>query len=178
MSSLALASTAPRRRPAADLPRPLRTFLATGAGLVTVATGTALARVATGWAPYGFALREVALAIHLAAVLPAIPLGAWVLLAGKGGARHRMLGKVWLALMLVAALSALGIRHLNDGRLSPVHLLVPVVLVGAWRVISSARAGNLVRHRRAVVGLFAGGLLVPGLIAFMPGRLMWAWLLG
>lgn len=176
MSSLALPR--PVRRPAGDLPRGVRTFLATGAAIVTGLTGIALTRAIVGWAPYGFALKEVALAIHLAAVVPAIPLGGWVLFGRKGGARHKLLGKAWLALMVVAAVSALGIRHLNDGRLSVIHLLVPVVLAGAWRVIATARRGDLLKHRRVIIGLFVGGLLLPGLSAFIPGRLMWAWLLG
>ena len=179
MSALSLSRPiASKRRPAADLPRAVRTFLAVGAGVVTVPIVAALARTLTGVTPGAAALKEVALAIHLASVIPAIPLGAWVLLNRKGTPRHRMLGKVWLAMMIVAALSAMAIRHLNNGSLSLIHLLVPVVLIGSWRAVATARAGNIVAHRRGLLLLFVGALLIPALTAFVPGRLMWTWLLG
>lgn len=178
MTALTLSRPARPRRPAADLSAGARTFLATGAAVVTLPILWALARALTGFAPHAGALREVALAIHLATVVPAIPLGAWVLMGRKGSARHRLLGKIWLALMVVAAVSAIWIRHLNDGGFSAIHLLVPVVLVASWRAVASARAGNIAAHKRGLLLLFVGGLLVPAVTAFVPGRLMWMWLVG
>ena len=176
MSTLAVAH--PVRRPAGDLRPGTRTFLATGAGLVTAAILLALARVLIGAAPGVAAFKEVALVIHLLAVVPALPLGAYVLLTRKGTARHRLLGKIWMLLMVVGALSALWIRHLNGGSLSWIHLLVPVVLVTAWRAIVRARAGDIAAHKRGLVILFVTGLILPGLLSFLPGRLMWVWLVG
>ena len=179
MTTLSLPyQTRPLRRPAADLGHGTRIFLATGAGMVLILILCALARAAGGLAPHGAALKEAALAIHLAAVVPAIPLGAWVLFRRKGGARHRMLGKMWLALMVTGAVSALWIRHLSGGSLSAIHLLVPIVLVTAWRAVAAARRGDIVAHKRGLVILFTTGLLIPGLIALLPGRLMWLWLVG
>ena len=179
MSALSLSRPAQSsRRPAADLPRGGRAFFATGAGVATLTIGAALVRTLTGQTPGAAALKEVALAIHLVSVVPALPLGAYVLLARKGTARHRLLGKLWLLLMIAAAMSALWIRHLNDGSFSAIHLLVPVVLVGGWRVVATARRGDIVAHRRVLLTLFVAGLLVPALFAFAPGRLMAVWLLG
>ena len=178
MSALAFPAARPARRPAADLSPGVRSFLAIGAVLVTLPILVALARALTGHAPHAGALREVALAIHLATVIPAIPLGGWVLLKRKGTARHRMFGKIWLALMVTAAVSAIWIKHLNNGQFSAIHLLIPVVLVGSWRVVSTARAGNIVAHRRGLLLLFTGALLIPAITAFVPGRLMWTWLIG
>lgn len=178
MTSLALSRPTPTRRPAADLTAGFRLFLATGAAVVTLPILYALARAATGVAPGGGALKEVALAVHLATVVPALPLGAFVLLGRKGDPRHRLLGRVWLCLMLVAAISALGIRHINNGSFSAIHLLVPVVLVGSWRVVATARRGDIRAHRRTILLMFTGGLLLPAVLAFAPGRLMWTWLLG
>ncbi|WP_425228960.1 DUF2306 domain-containing protein [Sphingomonas sp.] len=179
MTSLALPRTdRPARRPAADLKPRIRIALATGALAILALIGVALTRALLFGAPGAAALREVALAVHLAAVIPALPLGAWVLLARKGSPRHRLLGKIWLALMVTGAVSALWVRHLNDGRLSAIHLLVPVVLAGAWRVVASARRGDIVAHKRALIGLLAGGMITPALLSFVPGRLMWTWLVG
>lgn len=179
MTTLALQpATRPTRRPAADLSPALRTFLATGAAVVTLPVVAALARTLTGATPGAGALKEVALAIHLATVIPAIPLGAYVLLKRKGTPRHRLLGKLWMVLMVVAAVSALWIRHLNNGSFSAIHLLIPVVLIGCWRAVSTARRGDIIAHRRGLLLLFVGALLIPAVTAFAPGRLMWTWLLG
>ena len=75
-------------------------------------------------------------------------------------------------------MSAFWIRHLNDGGLSAIHLLIPVVLVASWRVIATARRGDIVAHRRVLLSLFVGGLLIPALVSFAPGRLMMLWLVG
>jgi uncharacterized membrane protein len=57
------------------------------------------------------------LTLHLATVLPALPLGAVVLLRRKGDLTHRLLGRVWTMLMLVAAASSFGLHSLT-GHLS------------------------------------------------------------
>ncbi len=176
MSSLAPPRSG--RRPAADLTSILRFLVAGGALIGLGLILSALLRALAGAAPHGAALREAALVVHLVAVVPALPLGAYVLLSRKGTPRHRLLGKLWLLLMIVGALSAVGIRHLNDGRFSAIHLLIPVVLVGGWRLIASARRGDIVAHKRVLVGLFVGGLIVPALLSFLPGRLMALWLVG
>lgn len=178
MFALTLPRPAAIRQPAPDLSPSLRAFLATGAAIVFGLIAWTLARALLGFAPGGAALKEVALAIHLAAVVPAIPLGGWVLLQRKGTPRHRLLGKIWLALMVTGAVAAFWVRHLNGGRLSPIHLLIPVVLVGSWRAVASARRGNIRAHKRGLLLLFVTGLLLPGLAAFQPGRLMWVWLVG
>lgn len=138
----------------------------------------ALVRAATGLAPRAPAAHDLAVAWHLASVLPAIPLGLYILLTRKGGGRHRLLGRIWMALMTSTAISALFIRHLNHGSFSWIHLFVPVTLIAAWLAIAAARTGNIPQHRRRLVGMFLGALVVPGLFAFAPGRVMAIWAFG
>ena len=45
-------------------------------------------------------------------------------------------------------------------------------------VIATARAGNITEHRKHIVGMFFGALLIPGGFAFLPGRIMGIWLYG
>ncbi|GGB26587.1 hypothetical protein GCM10011380_15140 [Sphingomonas metalli] len=165
----------PQARPRLDSPLSLlpTALIAAGAVLVASLSSYALARYAFGVAPAVPTLKTLAVAIHLAAVLPAIPLGLYVLLTRKGGARHRMLGKIWMALMLVTAGSALFIRNLNGGRFSVLHLFVLLIAITLWRAIAAARAGNITAHRRQLIGMFVGALILPGLFAFLPGRTMW-----
>ena len=44
--------------------------------------------------------------------------------------------------------------------------------------IYAARRGEIAKHRGRMTGLFVGGLLIAGTLAFMPGRLMWRLFLG
>lgn len=158
------------------LPAPLRAMAIGGASALTLLAAVAIGRATTGPAPIPAEAKEIAVLLHLAAVLPAIPLGLYVLVRRKGDARHRMLGRIWMGLMLATALSALFIRHLNGGKFSWLHLFVPLVIVTMARAITAARRGRIDEHKRHMIGLFLLGLLLPGLFAFLPGRLLWHWL--
>lgn len=171
------ASIFPARRPG-DLAPALRAAMIVGGGTVTALSAIAIGRWALGVAPAMGEMKSVALAIHLAAVLPAVPLGLVVMLRRKGGATHRMLGKLWMVLMLITALSAIFIRNLNGGGFSWLHLFVPLVIVTAVRGVAAARAGQIDKHKRIMIGFYLGALIVPGLAAFLPGRMMAEWLLG
>jgi uncharacterized membrane protein len=115
----------------------------------------------------------LAVQIHVAAVLPASVLGAYILLNAKGTPVHRLLGKVWMALMVITSLSSFFIHEINLFHgFSPIHLLSVFVLVGAWRAISAARAHNIRAHKAAVIGMYFGGIVVAGLFTLIPGRIM------
>ncbi|WP_294233368.1 DUF2306 domain-containing protein [uncultured Sphingomonas sp.] len=175
MTSLPLAAPSARH---SDLSPLLRAAILAGGGTLSVMALVALAKGALGLSPTLARAHGVAVAIHLAAVLPALPLGLYVLFARKGDARHRMLGKLWAVLMVVGALSALALRDLNHGQFSPIHIFVPVTLIGLWRAIAAARAGRIAAHRRIMVLLYLAGLIGAGAFAFAPGRVMGTWLFG
>jgi len=166
-----------REEVAIDLPRVAKGALLAGATVLAGATLIAVSRVLLGLTPSTYEAKQVAILIHLATVLPAIPLGLWVLLARKGDATHRMLGRIWAVLMLVAAGSAVFIRTINHGQFSLIHLFVPVVFLALFRAIRAARMGRIALHKRLMWTLYSAGLLLPGLFAFLPGRLLWNWLM-
>ena len=115
----------------------------------------------------------LAVQIHVAAVLPASVLGAYILLNRKGTPVHRLLGKIWMALMVISSLSSFFIHELNlVYGFSPIHLLSVFVLVAVWRAISAARAHNIRAHKAAVIGMYFGGIGIAGLFTLIPGRIM------
>lgn len=116
------------------------------------------------------------LVLHLMTVIPAIPLGAYVLLRPKGTGMHRMLGRLWCLVMSVAALSSFGLHSLRGGP-SPIHLLAILVLVAIPRGIFQAMRHDFAAHRRTMALTYLG-LAAAGLFAFMPGRLLSFWLPG
>lgn len=145
------------------------------ATMLTALALIALSRGLLGIAPSHPNIRELAIAIHVATVLPAIPLGGYLLLAPKGGTRHKQLGKLWLALMVSTACSAIFIK--TGGSYSFIHVFIPLTLWSSYRVIASARSGDIARHRKEILGLYLGALTIPGIVAFaLPGRLMNVWL--
>ncbi len=145
-----------------------------GGLLLLALVGLAFARAAAG-APPAPARLPALIWVHVATVLPAVPLGMWLFLHPKGTPAHRWLGRVWMALMVATAATTFGVRTINDGRLSFIHLFSAYVLIAtplAWR---AAARRQLRVHSRIVQGVFAGGLIVAGLATFVPGRIMWAW---
>ncbi|MEZ5696355.1 MAG: hypothetical protein R3E18_07915 [Sphingomonadaceae bacterium] len=178
MTTLALPSIRPalKRKGAFGLSPLVRGLVLITGVSVTMLCFIALARMATGYAPTIAYARHLAIIIHVATVVPAVPLGAWLLLARKGTAAHKALGKLWVGLMVITAIAVIFTRGGTD--FSWIHIFVPITLAGAWKVIATARAGNITEHRKHIVGMFFGALLIPGGFAFLPGRIMGIWLYG
>ncbi|WP_420406966.1 DUF2306 domain-containing protein [Hoeflea sp.] len=120
-----------------------------------------------------------AIQFHVLTVVPAALIGGYVLWARKGTAIHRLLGRIWLVLMVLTALSSFFIHTIRIwGPFSPIHVLSIVVLISAFEVIRSARRRELVRHRRVVKSLYFGAIGVAGAFTLLPGRLMHETLFG
>lgn len=174
--------------PAATLPRPkasdftLSPMLQAVIGVVgigfTAASVLALGRYGAGLVPSTQAIKSVAVMLHVATVVPAVPLGAYLLLARKGTPRHKSLGKVWVVLMVLTALSALFICHSATVHFSPIHIFVPLTLHGAWKTIATARRRDIAGHKKALVTMYLAALVIPGLFAFAPDRVMGIGLFG
>lgn len=119
---------------------------------------------------------EIALWVHLGTIVPAIPLGGWVLWDRKGGARHRLLGRLWAWMMMVSAVSTFWLQSL-DGGFSFIHLLSILTLVSIPIAIVNARRGNIRAHRNGMRAVYFG-LVAAGLLSALPGRLLNALLFG
>jgi uncharacterized membrane protein len=145
--------------------------IATAATLVLLALS---AERPADWQPPAGA--ETALYIHLFTIAPAIPLGAFVLWGRKGGARHKMLGRIWAGLMVVSASSTFWLQSLSGG-FSFIHLLSILTLASVPYAILHARRGNIRAHRNAMRGVYFG-LIAAGLMTALPGRLLNSLLLG
>ncbi len=125
------------------------------------------------------------IAIHLTAALGALVLGPWVIWARLGRTRrprlHRALGMVWVALMVVTALSAIFIRDFSLPNLAgytPIHLLVPVSLITLFVAFRQLYRGHIRSHRIAMINLYLGACVTAGLFTLLPSRLLGGWLWG
>ncbi|MFY0639306.1 DUF2306 domain-containing protein [Maricaulis maris] len=116
--------------------------------------------------------------IHALCALTAFAIGLIQWLGPKGQLPHRLLGMTFVALMTATAVSAFFIRQINDGAFSWIHIFVPVTLVGLTGLVWSVRRGDLAAHRKNATSLFFAALIIPGLFAFLPGRLMFTTVIG
>jgi len=114
-----------------------------------------------------------AIQFHVLTVVPAALIGGVMLLARKGTPAHRMAGRVWIALMVLTALSSFFIHTIKIwGPFSPIHVLSVITLISAFEIIRSVRQRNFVRHQRVVKSLYFGGIGIAGFFTLMPGRIM------
>lgn len=124
------------------------------------------------------------IAVHLTTALGAFVLGPVALWTRLGQTVrpnwHRWAGRTWALLMLVAALSAVGVRNshlaLWQG-FSLIHLFIPVVFIGVSAAFAAIRRGNVRLHRRIMQNLYFFALIVPGVFTLLPsrylGQLVW-----
>jgi uncharacterized membrane protein len=115
----------------------------------------------------------LAIQLHAYAAVGAFGLGVLQLAGVKGTARHRALGYTWVALMLIVALSSFSIHAIGQlGGYSLIHLLSIWVLISLPLAVLAARGGRVGAHKRAMVSLFLGALVVAGALTLLPGRIM------
>jgi uncharacterized membrane protein len=125
----------------------------------------------------------LAVQIHVATVIPAFLIGTWqIFFSRKGAPFHRALGYIYLGLVTVTSIAALFVQQLMPHGpffgFSPIHLFVPLTLFGVVGALSGAWTHNIPRHRNSMLGVYVGGLLIAGSLAFMPGRIMHAVVFG
>jgi uncharacterized membrane protein len=161
------------------LPNWLLALLSLGIALAALA---AIGRGSGHWAmlpPVGWA--------HLVTILVATLLTPLMLLRRKGDRRHRLLGYVWAAAMVLTAATSLFFKTRGgnvsslgvfSGDFSPIHILSVIVLVMVPLAVVRARRHDRAGHESAIRGVVIGALLVAGFFTFPFGRLLGSWLFG
>ncbi|MBJ6134169.1 DUF2306 domain-containing protein [Ochrobactrum sp. Q0168] len=117
----------------------------------------------------------LAVQLHVATVIPAALLGAFILLRRKGTRLHKYFGRIWMALMVVTAMTSFFIHQINlFWGFSPIHILSVLVIAGCIRSVIAARQDEIGLHRKIVRQVYFLGIVGAGLFAFLPGRIMHA----
>jgi uncharacterized membrane protein len=111
--------------------------------------------------------------LHAFAAMAAFVLGLIQFAAPKGTLPHRTIGWIWVLLMAGVAVSSFWIHQIRLlGPFSPIHLLSIFTLVmlpfGVW----FAHRHRVADHRRVMVLMFTGALVIAGLFTLLPGRIM------
>ena len=114
---------------------------------------------------------------HILTILVSLVLTPVILLSPRGDRRHRVLGRIWAAAMLLTALLSFGIRETNGG-FSVIHILSAWVVIQVPLLWYAARTHKVALHRGSVRGMVTGALLIAGFFTFPFGRLLGRWLFG
>ncbi len=107
---------------------------------------------------------------HALAAATAVGLGAWLLCARKGHPAHRVGGWLWVLCMALVAGISFAIRR-PEG-FSWIHGLSGFTLVSLVTGVVAARAHRVKWHRRNMIALYVGALIITGLFTLLPGRLI------
>ena len=115
--------------------------------------------------------------IHATLALLAVPLGLYILLTRKGTKLHRMLGRIWVTLLIMVSLTAIFIQVINQGQYSLIHLLIPwtigSLIYSIWSIRKFKKTkieGYKLSHMYSMIGVYVGALLIAGAFTLMPGR--------
>jgi uncharacterized membrane protein len=120
-----------------------------------------------------------AIPVHAFAAMTAFMLGVVQLAAPKGTLPHRTLGWIWVCLMLAVAISSFWIHEIRlVGPWSPIHLLSIFVLITVPLAVWKAHRHQVTDHRRIMISIFSGALVIAGLFTLLPGRIMHAVVFG
>ena len=117
--------------------------------------------------------------LHAIIAMIAIILGGIQLSMKKGGAIHKLLGRIWVGLMLIVAISSLFIHEIKLwGAYSPIHLLSLWTIFSLGLGIYFVRVGNIKRHKQVMIALYFFALILTGFFTLYPGRIMHQILIG
>ena len=116
---------------------------------------------------------------HALAAFAAIFVRGAQLVMRKGGNIHRVMGYIWVTLMVGVALSSFFIHEIRMlGPFSVIHLLSIWTLLSVYLAIRAARERRINAHRRWMQNLYVFALLLTGAFTLLPGRTMYLVLFG
>ena len=117
--------------------------------------------------------------LHAIAAMVAIILGGIQLYMKKGGMLHKLLGRLWIGLMLIVSISSFFIHEIKLwGLYSPIHLLSIWTIFSLGLAIYFVRIGNIKRHKQVMIALYVFALILTGFFTLLPGRVMHQVLVG
>ena len=125
---------------------------------------------------------NVLMFIHLFTVLPAFVLGTISLILKKGTPLHKILGKLYMVLMLFTAIVTLFMPEFVGPTLFNhfgwIHLFSFLTIYTVPTAYTAIKKGNIKAHKRKMNLLYFGALVIAGAFTFMPGRYLHTVLFG
>lgn len=111
---------------------------------------------------------------HLITVVPCIFLGAYLLFFRKGNALHKMLGKIYMSLMMFTAIVSLFLPALVGPQFLQhfgwIHLFSLLTLYSIPTALIAVKKGQIKKHKIKMVLLYIGAIMIAGGFTLVPGR--------
>lgn len=117
---------------------------------------------------------ETLMYIHLLTVLPCVVIGGVLLIIKKGTKIHITFGRIYMVLMLFTAIITLfmpakvGIVIFNH--FGWIHLFSILTILTVPTAYIAIKKGNVKAHKRKMILLYFGAIIIAGAFTFSPGR--------
>lgn len=120
---------------------------------------------------------KILMYFHLATVVPCFFIGTILLIIKKGTPFHIYAGRVFMILMLITAIITLFMpAHVGPtlfNHFGWLHLFSLLTLEGVPSGYLAIKKGNVKKHKRAMIQIYVGALLIAGGFTFVPGRYLY-----
>ncbi len=112
--------------------------------------------------------------LHLYTVVPCVFIGGFLLIIKKGTQIHKQLGRIYMILMLFTAIVTLFMPADVGGRVLNhfgwIHLFSFLTIWTVPTAYLAIKKGNVKAHKRKMILLYFGALIIAGGFTLMPGR--------
>lgn len=115
--------------------------------------------------------------LHLATVVPCFVIGTVLLVIKKGTTLHKSAGRVYMVLMLITAATTVfmpakvGPTFLNH--FGWIHSFSFLTLYTVPTAYLAVKKGNIKAHKRKMILLYFGAIIIAGGFTFVPGRYLY-----
>lgn len=112
--------------------------------------------------------------LHLWAIIPCVFINALLLIIKKGTLIHKRLGRIYMSLLLFTAVvtlfmpSNIGASLFNH--FGWIHLFSVLTLWTVPTAYIAIKKGNVKAHKRKMISLYFGAILIAGAFTLTPGR--------
>lgn len=111
---------------------------------------------------------------HLATVVPSFIIGTILLIIKKGTRFHKISGRIYMILMLLTALVTLFMPAAVGPTLFDhfgwIHCFSFLTIYTVPTAYLAVKKGNIKSHKRKMILLYFGAIIIAGGFTFMPGR--------
>ncbi len=120
--------------------------------------------------------------LHLATVIPCFIIGTILLLIKKGTPFHKKSGRVYMVLMLITATITLFMPAKVGSSLFNhfgwIHLFSVITIYTVPTAYLAIKKGNVKSHKRKMILLYFGAIIIAGGFTLSPGRYLHELLFG
>lgn len=115
--------------------------------------------------------------LHLWTIVPCFIIGTIMMFMEKGTRIHKTLGRIYLPLMLFTAIVTLFMQAKVGPRLFNhfgwIHSFSFITIYTVPTAYIAIRKGQVEKHRRKMILLYFGAILIAGFFAMTPGRFLY-----